>query len=550
MYILFPGRHLVLTQFQEWYLRQVLVQDMQQVYVDGKKPKGAVLDTIIFTITSANFDSSRYSPVPLMFRIAAIQAFASQLEKEFNIKTHIIAVPHYPQNDRFARQIISEIHEQTEGEITITPKNTLVLTSTKEVGQQYKKLGYSILPAEASPDLQNAPQRQTPSNLIKIIAEANQKKPWYNITAVRNCLHPATRNLWMSAPWIVSRIKRLWTDPLLNDSGDLTSERDYQSYAIGMSNPAIMSIKYNELKPFIKEGKIADEGCADGALLSFIAKDFPDSDLLGVEITGAFYQRCLAAQQAGFFGKSFIHFHQRNILQPLFRENSIDTTLCNSTLHELWSYVKQESTLDSYLKLKFKQLKPGGILAARDVVGPKNGTKKVLLWCNKKNGSNSAPLKSFKSKKDLTTYLKKLSTHARFIRFAQDYLHDISKNRRSAPRIKYKIVTIKGTEYFQLTLKDATEFLTKMSYVDNWTSEMNEEFAFYDIDDWKRKLRKHGFQVVETKDGKPATRTYSSSWIKEHVWQDSVKLFEIKNNIVVPHEFPVTNMILVAQKPL
>ena len=82
-----------------------------------------------------------------------------------------------------------------------------------------------------------------------------------------------------------------------------------------------------------------DSGLADeaSALLVPIARDFPDSDLVGIEITGEFMARCIERQRAMEFGGTYVHFHQRNITEPVFEPASIDTTICNSTTHELWS---------------------------------------------------------------------------------------------------------------------------------------------------------------------------------------------------------------------
>ena len=41
---------------------------------------------------------------------------------------------------------------------------------------------------------------------------------------------------------------------------------------------------------------------------------------------------------------------------------------------------------------------------------------------------------------------------------------------------------------FGLTLRAAAEFLSKKDYVDNWRSEMNEEFCFWSFTQWREVL--------------------------------------------------------------
>ncbi len=121
-----------------------------------------------------------------------------------------------------------------------------------------------------------------------------------------------------------------------------------------MSNEAIVDLKYSDIKSYILPGRIVDEGCADGALLTRIADDFPDSDLIGIEITGELISRCLERQRAGEFGEAFVHFHQRNLISPIFEAGTIHTTICNSTLHELWSYNHRDVTVLAYLRQKLQ----------------------------------------------------------------------------------------------------------------------------------------------------------------------------------------------------
>jgi SAM-dependent methyltransferase len=312
-----------------------------------------------------------------------------------------------------------------------------------------------------------------------------------------------------------------------------------------------MGVKFNDIKNAIVEGKIADEGCADGALMVRLAESFRDSDIIGIDITGEFISRVEERQRAGEFGNSFVYTYQRNLLQPIFEPNSISTTICNSTLHELWSYGDQANSVRGYLKEKFKQLTPGGRLVIRDVVGPENKYDTVFLKLSNIDGHN---IDSADEEKLRAADTQLLSTESRFFRFALDFLADLrTQGRRGASTtLQYEKVNRKGTQYIKLSLKDAVEYLSRKDYHDNWNSEMNEEFAFWDITEWKIELEKVGFTIIHDNQAVPRfSGSYVNEWILRNRLQ-SCSTFFTENSagqlVELPH--PVTNMILVGEKPL
>ncbi len=528
MYLLFPGRHLVHTTFQEHYLRKVL--KMQKI------------QKIIFAVTSSNQENSRYNPTPFYTRAIGVDRFARQ----FKIPYTIVGIPHYPPTPKFAENTLKEIIEETKEELT--QKNTIVLCSTPELIVQYRKLGFRILPAELN--LENGTyQAETPISLVKMVAAFGKK--WKESEAIKKGLSKVTLGLWKDFPSVPERIVRIYRDPLLNEAGGLTKERSYDIYAFRMGNSAMIKVKYLDIRDFITPGKIVDEGCADGALLVLIAKDFPDSDLIGIDLAAEFLARCKERQRAEDFSGSYIHFHQRNLLEPIFEKESIDTTICNSTGHEIWSYGRQEKTISAYLKMKYQQTRKGGRLILRDVVGPEQKENKVYMLCNEKDGSNKDVFKICKDAKELAEHLKGLSTKAKFLRFAEDFLAGMrsTKRRNKATKIQWQEEKMQGESYIALCLKDAAEFMSKYTYVENWDSEMNEEFAFWSFSEWKGAVQKEGFRILENPNnpGK-GSRTYTSSWIVKNRYKGKIKLFHKTEKGLWEMGYPVTNMVLIAEK--
>ena len=108
-------------------------------------------------------------------------------------------------------------------------------------------------------------------------------------TEGRLTLTPGNTVVFRDFPDALAQIRRLFHDPLLTEQGDLTETRNYSTYTRDMAGA--IDLKYDEIRPFLRPGKIVDEGCADDALLQRVAHDFPDSDLIGVDLSAEMLAR-------------------------------------------------------------------------------------------------------------------------------------------------------------------------------------------------------------------------------------------------------------------
>jgi SAM-dependent methyltransferase len=548
-YLLFPGRHVLNTRFQEEYLLSVLARPIKQLKLWGDRHPGEPLTEVIFAVTSSNQANSRYNPVPFHVRAVGVDRFGRRLRDALGVGYRIVGIPHYGPTARFAQHVLKEIEEQSEGELDLTPDNTVVLSSVPAVIGMFEAEGFAILPAElAGRDTPHQWQAPLPLDLVKRLAEVGPE--WATDDAMRRQLAPSTFSLLKDFPEVPQRIIRLFRDPLLNEQGSLTDTRDYSTYARAMDS--IIDLKYAEIKPGIVPGRIVDEGCSDGGLLAKIARDFPDSDFIGIDIAAEFMARCHERQRAGEFGGAFVHFHQRNLLEPIFEPGSIDTTICNSTLHELWSYGDREKTLTAYFAEKYRQTRRGGRLVIRDVVGFPEKDAPILMALPDSDGANGDPFQVYTSGPVLSKFLSGLSTRARFLRFAKDFLADQRARGRRGPEseIRYEWRTIDGREYAAMRFGDAVEFLTKKDYTDNWQSEMNEEFAFWSFDEWKAAVTQAGFRVLEDANA-PAhgSHVYRSAWRVANHFEGKAAFYRETPAGLAPVEFPVTNLVLVAERP-
>jgi SAM-dependent methyltransferase len=534
-YLLFPGRHLVNTRFQEEYLKRVLTTAPQELpnLIPGRCRLSAPPAEIIFAITSANQENSRFNPIPFHVRAIGVDRFARDLRRHVPFRFRIVGIPHYGHTKNFAEFTLKEIANQSEMAVRLTPENCLVLCSTPEVVGLYQKLGFAIALAEAAePD----PKPATP---IEIVREIGTQTEWAHGPLVTSNLAESHRSLFEDLPEVPLRIRRLYADPLTTQEGSLTGTRNYSSYARGMNE--IIRLKYLDIRDGIKPGRIVDEGCADGALLAEISSDFPDSDLYGIDLSAEFAGRFHERQRAGEFSGAYVHFFHRNLFDRIFDSESIDTTVCNSTLHEIWSYGRGQESVRDYLSEKSRQLRPGGRLLIRDVAGPENRESTVSLWCSEEDGRNPAAEELAHHDGRQADWLRGLSTRSRFQLFARDFLG----GRRPFPFIE---TVCEGQPHYQLALWQAAEFLSKKDYVDNWVSEMNEEFCFWGFGQWKAALSEAGFEVLENANqlGR-GSRCYANPWIIQHRYTGSVRLIGTDGEAL---DWPPTNMVIVAEKPL
>ena len=535
-FLLFPGRHLVNTKFQEQYLKRVLAKPPASLpgFLAGASSLPKPPTEIIFAITSANQENSRFNPIPFHIRAVGVDRFARQLQAGLKFRYRIFGIPHYGHTRNFAAFTIKEIALQSEQAIQLTPENCLVLCSTPEVIQLYQELGFSIALAEMVETDSHPP---TPIEIVREIGARGAE--WHSAPLVAGNLAYSHFGLFDDFREVPQRIARLYQDPLTNQEGSLTETRNYSSYARGMNE--IIHLKYLDIRDGIKAGRIVDEGCADGALLAEISRDFPDSDLFGIDLSSEFAGRFHERQRAGEFGGAYVHFFHRNLFDRIFEPDSIDTTLCNSTLHEIWSYGEGEKSVRSYLAEKFRQLRPGGRLLIRDVVGPDDGDQTIRLWCSDRDGNDHPPQLLAEHSGREAEWLQGLSTRSRFRLFAGDFL----KGRRPFPFTEKQH---EGQILFQVTLRRAAEFLSKKDYTDNWASEMNEEFCFWSFQQWKKVLSDTGFRISENPNQpERASRSYVNPWIVKNRYEGHAKVL---NGSGAELSWPPSNMVIVAEKPL
>ena len=524
MFLLFPGRHHLLTNFQFNYIYK-FINNTQQ-YSDPLKNRS--ISAVIFAVTSANHQNTRRNPVPFYVRVIQITQFAHGL----NRPCYIYPIDDAGSIDDFASYTIKTIAHESDMQHILTAENTIVLCSTP-VMTMYEKLGFSIAHCELLDREKQTYAAPLPWEIVEHIAGSPSGQPFDDY--VLAAIHPSSYQVWEQYG-LADSIRNLFKDPIIGDDGDLTATRDYNTYVRQMDE--IADLKYTETAPFIIPGRIGDIGCAVGSWIKRASseKRFHESEFYGIEVARQLYTVCEQRKDNGEFSNPFVFFSQKNAVTGLvFASNSMNTVHTSSLTHEIYSYGSLED-LQRFITNRVKELKTGGVWINRDVLGPENADMTVYLYCTDTDGDNDAAVTEGLQGNALCERLNALSTYARFEAFARDFGKARNKN------IKYKKETIEGRAYFKLSLRHACEYLYKKDYADNWQSEMHESFCFWSYSDWVGVLTAQGFSIM------PGSRPFRNEWIVKNRLIDKTGLFILKDGKLVSMDFPDTHCLLVAKK--
>ncbi|TYB39995.1 class I SAM-dependent methyltransferase [Micromonospora sp. AP08] len=497
-FVLFPGRHHLLTCFQADYLHR-LAED------------GAA--TIVWAVTSANHENTRRNPVPYHRREAAIERF-SVLS---GLRSVVVPIFDTAPTDAFAEVTLKTIAVATG--LELTPADTLVACSTPQVTKLYERLGFPIALVEADPDVRTMPER--PWDVLLRLAAGDDT--WRKLT------HPATIDVF-ERYHLVETVRSVVNDPLVGDEGGLTTTRDYRTYVEAFASAA--ERKWAAVRRYVQPGRIVDIGCGAGAVLELADREagLHESDLIGVEVARHLYQECMHKKAQGVFRNANVYFFQRNVLGgAILKDRSVDTTLTFSLTHEIWSYGRQRESVLQFARRIHDHTVPGGVWINSDVCGPDDRYRPVILRLATDDGDNPAsPRRDLASLSsvEVRRYVGGLSTRARLDQFATDFAFPFT----------YEALA-DGT--VQLELGSAMDYLTRKDYADNWLSETKEQFCGLGFAEWTDLLTEAGFKID------PASTRLRNDWVIENRIAPVASLTDLDDR---PLDWPTTHILTVARR--
>ncbi|BCJ64246.1 class I SAM-dependent methyltransferase [Polymorphospora rubra] len=498
-YLLFPGRHHLLTRFQADYLSRLAGTD----------------GTVVWAVTSANHENTKRNPVPFHRREAAIERFSVLA----GLRSVVVPVFDTAATDRFAEVTLKNVAAVTG--LELTPADTVVACSTPEVAAMYARLGFPIAGVEA--DVEPAPAR--PWDVLLRLAAGDLT--W------RESAHPATVDVF-DRYQLDDLVRAVVNDPVVGDEGGLTATRDYRTYAEAFADAA--QRKWAAVRDHVRPGRIVDIGCGAGAVLELADREpaLRESDLIGVEVARHLFEECVHKKAQGFFANPNVFFYRRNVLGgAVFAPRSVDTTMTFALTHEIWSYGDRMASLRRFVQAIYDHTVPGGVWINSDVCGPDGRDRPVRLRLSTSDGANPARPRTDLAElpaAEVAAYVGGLSTRARLDQFAVDY------------RFPFAHRPVEGRpETAELAFDAAMDFLTRKDYVDNWLSETQEQFCGLEYADWKALLTDVGFEVDA------ASGAYRNDWI---VTNRLTPVAELSTPDGGPIEWPVTHVLSVARRPL
>ncbi|WP_433207451.1 class I SAM-dependent methyltransferase [Dactylosporangium sp. CS-047395] len=509
-FVLFPGRHHLLTSFQAVYLRG-LVKNEERLFGTSSAP------TIVWAVTSANHQNTKRNPVPYDRREAAIERFSAQED----LRSLVVPVFDTAHTDRFAEVTLKSV-ESVLGH-RLTPEDTVVACSTPDVAALYSALGFAIAPVEADTDV--VPASEAPQRPWDVLLRLAGGDPTW-----RELAHPATLDVY-DRYRLDEQVTLVVNDPVVGEEGGLTTTRDYRTYAEAFEASA--ERKWDLVKRHIRPGRIVDVGCGAGAVLALADREpsLRESDLIGVEVARHLYEECVHRKAQGWFTNPNVYFYCRNVLGgAVFPPRSIDTTLTFALTHEIWSYGNRMDSLRAFAQAIYDHTVPGGVWLNSDVCGPDNRDRRVRLSLQ----GSPAPLKPLDAltRDEIAAHVESLSTRARLDRFAADFHFDLPYKALDDPADPGAV---------ELALSDAMEFLAHKDYPDNWLSESHEQFCGLEFADWKALLTDVGFEVD------PASHAWRNDWIVDNRIRPYAQLSTPDGH---PLDWPDTHVLLVARRPL
>lgn len=482
------------------------------------------VEGVIFAATSANHSGTKRNPVPFYLRAMMIQEFC----KDLAVPTFLYGIDDVGNMENFANYTLKQIKHQSEGEIDLSPANTLVICSTP-VLKMYEALGFQILTAELEDFDKQHYHSKLPWDVVEMIVET---KNWQEDQEITALMHESSIKIWKTYK-LGRKVSSILSDPIIGEDGDITKSRDYGSYVRQMDE--IAELKFRETSPYLLPGRIGDIGCAVGSWIKQACEvsELRESDFYGIEVARQLYDICIQRKHNGEFKNPNVFFAQKNAVASLvFEPQSMNTIHTSSLTHEIESYGSRADLL-SFIENRYQELKTGGLWINRDVIGPEDGEKEILMLLNKEDGTNEDINKKFKDQSRLAQHLNGLSTFSRFMRFAEDF------RKEEGDRIQFSLKTINEHTYISLRHKDAVEYMLTKDYTDNWNSEMHECFCFWNIKDWKEQLEAVGFELLDN------SNAYTNPWIEKNRFEGKATLFDQELNLLPS---PPTNVLLVAKK--
>jgi SAM-dependent methyltransferase/nicotinamide mononucleotide adenylyltransferase len=428
---------------------------------------------IVCVLTSADHAGTRRNPLAGAVREQMLRPCLAAAGRPFEI----VRVANVANNDRWVEHVVAEVERAVRQRIA--PDTARLYSANRDVDALFAAKGFPVVSEEA--------RGLTPHELVQRIVDGRE---WKSEAA------PSTIEVY-EREGVVARLKAIYAQRLLNDDGELGHARDFGSYGAQMD--ASLKQKLEDLLPWVVPGRIVDKGCGTGMLLVELSRLYPDSALVGVDLSREFLRRCDENTYAG----EDVTFAYGNIIERQLEPGTATTVIFSSVMHEVHSYSGfDRGQIDRALANAAAELKTGGQVLIRDGVSPGEMPWRLKLLDD--------------------------ATRAQFERFAKEFKHGAG-----APHVRV------GPDEVRLSAHLANEFLCKKDYLKNWHIEVHEEYGALTLDGWKAALERTGYEAVER-------RAYVNGWIAANRYAGTAELFDDATGARL--DWPATNAVIVGRK--
>ena len=431
------------------------------------------ISEIVLVITSADHHGTRRNPFDAATRRALVEPELRKTGKPYRI----CEISDIPESAAWVAHVVANVKAQSS--LELRPEATFVYSSNHEVRTLFESGGFQVV---ASAEIGLTPQ--------EFLSRVIDGRPWKELAS------GPTAALLADAQ-VHKRLKTIFAERLLNDDGELGHQRDFKSYGAQMD--ASLQQKLDDLLPWVRPGLIVDKGCGTGKLLVELSKRFPDSGLVGVDLSREFLREC----DENHYASEQVELVAGNAADRQLAPGTATTVIFSSVTHEIYSYSDySHRELQRAIQNAATELRPGGRVLIRDGISPGPG--------------------------DVRMRFLKPEVRSQFKKFAAEF-----KRGEGAPHDWH------GEDTVRLSAHLMNEFLCKKDYLKNWHIEINEEFGALSLDGWRALFERVGLRCIEA-------RAYVNEWIRKNRYEGSVALTDDAGR---PVEWPATNCVVVGERP-
>ncbi len=435
--------------------------------------RSAPVEKIYCVVTSANLSNTRRNPLDAATREAMLRPALAASGKPFEI----IRVADVVDSGAWVEHVLTQI--QLACGVRLTSQDTELFSANRDVDGLFRAQGFVVVSQHIS--------GLTPHELVQRVIDGHE---WKDEAS------PETREIFSDTAR-VEMLKKIFGQTLINDDGELGHLRDFGTYGAQMD--ASLQQKLDDLLQWVKPGSIVDKGCGTGKLLVELAKRFPKSGFVGVDLSREFLRMC----DENHYASEDVALVFGNIIDRNVEPGSATTVIFSSVTHEIYSYTDYSlSELDRAFVNAAAELAPGGHLIMRDGVSPEPATWRLKFL--------------------------KPEVRAVFERFAKEFKHGAGA-----------VFENVSEHEVRLSSHDANEFVCKKDYLKNWHIEVHEEYGAHTLNGYRDALVRAGLEPV-------SVSGYVNPWIAANRYQGTVALTD-DAGVPLP-QWPDTNCVIVARK--